>query len=296
MTLITIITLLTLTVSYALLFDRETKNSLYHIDHLQGNLYNERLLPTTEHFTNRGSVAIPDLDAIKDKWSGNSIEPKYWGERVPGVMNRMDTDERVIALTFDACGGVYGSGYDEKLINFLRKEEIPATLFINARWIKENKEVFLELSNDSLFQIENHGTEHLPLSLKGGTAWGIMGTTGVEEVIREVMGNQELIYSLTGNVPNYYRSGTAYYDEIAVEIVGDLGLTVVNYDILGDAGATYNSTQVRNALLNANPGSIALLHMNQPASGTAVGVMEAIPLLREQGFTFVTLSEFDLTE
>ena len=40
------------------------------------------------------------------------VIPNSWGERVEGVVTEIDTDDRVIALTFDACGGK-SDGYDE---------------------------------------------------------------------------------------------------------------------------------------------------------------------------------------
>ncbi|SDZ30058.1 Peptidoglycan/xylan/chitin deacetylase, PgdA/CDA1 family [Evansella caseinilytica] len=239
---------------------------------------------------------IADVDVVLERWQNTDLEAQQWGEHVDGVKNRLNTEEKVVALTFDACGGPNGNGYDGELIDFLTEERIPATLFINARWIQNNQERFLALSRNELFTIANHGTDHIPLSMTGSTAWGITGTNNAEEVIAEVIVNQDLIFSLTGEYPTYFRSGTAFYDEIAVKIVEDLGLTVVNFDILGDAGATFTSSQVRDALLSAEPGSIALLHMNQPTSGTAEGVKNAIPLLREQGFTFVSLDDYPLTE
>ena len=75
---------------------------------------------------------------------------------------------------------------------------------------------------------------------------------------------------------------------------GELGCEVVNYTVLGDAGATWPQEKVRQALLKAEPGEIVILHMNQPRSGTAAGVMDALPRLREKGFRFVKLSEFPL--
>lgn len=84
-------------------------------------------------------------------------------------------------------------------------------------------------------------------------------------------------YELTGRAPRWFRSGTAYVDEVAVGIVRALGLEVVNYDVLGDAGATFTPAQVEQALLGARPGSIALLHLNHPGSGTAAGVAAAVP-------------------
>ncbi|HLS20589.1 MAG TPA: polysaccharide deacetylase family protein [Bacillota bacterium] len=220
--------------------------------------------------------------------------PQEWGEQVTGVKTRFKTDEKEIALTFDACGGDYGSGYDESLIEFLRAEKVPATLFVNERWITENETLFVELSDDPLFQIENHGTMHKPLSVNGGEAWGIAATNSPDEVYKEIMTNHETVKQLTGRKMTLFRSGTAFYDEVAVEMAEELGYQVVNFDILGDAGATFTSNQVEQALLNSTAGSIALLHMNQPTSGTATGVKNAVPKLLEHGFKFVLLKEREL--
>ncbi len=221
-------------------------------------------------------------------------DAKEWGEQVSGVKTRINTSEQKIALTFDACGGPYGNGYDAALISYLREADVPATLFINERWIIEHETLFLELANDPLFQIENHGTEHIPLSVNGGTAWGIAATESPEEVVQEVLGNHDTVKHLTGKEMNLFRSGTAFYDEVAVELVQALGYQVVNFDVLGDAGATYSSEQVERALLGSESGSIALLHMNQPTSGTAAGVKAAVPKLREQGYQFVRLDGEEL--
>lgn len=216
-------------------------------------------------------------------------EPLEWGENTTGVKTTFQTDNKELALTFDACGGEYGNGYDETLVAFLKAEKVPATLFINERWIHANEQLFLELAADPLFQIENHGTNHTPLSVNGGDAWGIDATESPQAAHDEIMTNHATVRSLTGKDMTLFRSGTAYYDEVAVEIAEALGYSIVNFDILGDAGATYSPAQVKQALLQAKPGSIALMHMNQPTSGTAEGVKQAIPLLREQGFEFVLL-------
>jgi peptidoglycan/xylan/chitin deacetylase (PgdA/CDA1 family) len=217
-----------------------------------------------------------------------------WGENVTGVKTRLATDERVVALTFDANGGPNGTDYDEELIDFLVAEEIPATLFISQRWIEVNEDVFGQLADQPLFEIGNHGTHHLPLSVNGRGVYGYPGTQSPAHVIDEVMDNQATLERLTGQRPAYFRSGTAYYDEVAVQIVNDLGLEVVGFDIRGDAGATYTADQVASALAAAEPGSIAILQMNQPTSGTAAGVRTAVPLLRDQGFSFTKVGDYDL--
>jgi peptidoglycan/xylan/chitin deacetylase (PgdA/CDA1 family) len=224
------------------------------------------------------------------RYSGE--RPAAWGEHVPGVVVRLPTTDRVIALTLDACGGRTGSGYDAELIETLRRGRVPATLFVNARWIEANPRKFRQLAADPLFEIANHGTEHRPLSVTGRSAYGIAGTSSVAQVVDEVAVNQRLISQLTGAAPTFFRSGTAFYDDVAVRVVNDLGLQVVNFDVLGDAGATYSADQVADAMLSCKPGSIVLAHMNRPNGGTAEGILAALPELSRRGFRFVRLSQY----
>ena len=220
--------------------------------------------------------------------------PRQWGETVSGVKTRLDTDDSVIALTLDACGGPDSSGYDQELIEYLSAENVSATLFINSRWIDANPETFLMLSQNPLFEIANHGYEHKPLSVNGRSAYGIKGTESIQAVIYEVSLNDRKIMELTGNKPKFFRPGTAYCDEIGVKIANDLGEEVVAFSILGDAGATFSKEQVKQALLKAEPGSIVIGHMNHPEKETAEGFKLAIPELKKRGFRFVKLSEYPL--
>jgi peptidoglycan/xylan/chitin deacetylase (PgdA/CDA1 family) len=220
--------------------------------------------------------------------------PRDWGETVEGIKTHLDTSDKVVALTFDACGGPKGSKIDTLLIEFLQAEKIPATLFISGSWINANPAAFKKLAADPLFEIGNHGLAHKPCSVNGKSAYGIKGTASVGELVDEIEKNGRKIEGATGRQPKFYRPGTAYCDEVAVKVAGELGYEVVNYNILGDAGATWPREKVREALLKAEPGAIVIMHMNQPRSQTAAGLKEAIPLLREKGFRFVKLSEYPL--
>lgn len=219
--------------------------------------------------------------------------PKQWAEKVPGVKTRIDTDKKIIALTFDACGSK-NDGYDSKLINYLIKNNIPATLFINARWIDKYPNYFKKLASNKLFDIENHGFNHKPCSVNGNSIYGIKGTADINELIDEIELNAKKIEFLTGIKPVLYRSGTAYYDEIAAKIVNELGYSIAGFDILGDAGASYSKDQVKKALLSAVPGSIIICHMNHPEKQTAEGLIAAVPELKKRGFIFVKLKDFKL--
>jgi peptidoglycan/xylan/chitin deacetylase (PgdA/CDA1 family) len=220
--------------------------------------------------------------------------PQEWGEKVKGVKTRLNTDQKVLALTFDACGGPKGSGYDAKLIDFLTSEAIPATLFISGKWIDANPDIFQTLARNPLFEIENHGLKHKPCSAIGRSVYGIEGTKSVGEIYDEIELNASKILNLTGRKPKYYRPGAAYCDEICVQVTNALGYEVVNFSVRGDAGATYSKAQVKEALWNAPPSSIILMHMNHPEGQTAEGVIEAIPEMKKRGFRFVKLSEIGL--
>lgn len=218
--------------------------------------------------------------------------PSQWDENVTGVTTSFYSDDKEIALTFDACGSnPLSSQYDDKLIDFLTKNNIPATLFINSRWIDSNEETFIKLAGNSLFEIANHGTEHKPLSINGKSIYGIMGTNSKDEILREIHGNSQRIEKLTGKRPVFFRSGTAYYDEIAVSIARKEGVEIGGFSILADAGATYSSEKVAQQIKSAHSGDIIIAHMNHPESGTRDGVIMAVTDMLDKGYKFVRLSE-----
>lgn len=238
-------------------------------------------IPTAE------PTPLPTREEILARYEGRP--PAQWGLDVDGVILRGEGDH--VAITLDACGGPNGSGYDEDLIQHLRHLEVPATLFLNARWIDANPDVAADLAADPLFELANHGLNHLPLSVSGQAAYGIPGTTSVGEAYDEVVGGAERLAELTGEMPRWFRSGTAHVDDVAVEITRDLGMATVNFDINGDAGATFTAAQVRQAMLAAQPGSVCIGHFNRPGSGTATGMARALEELIGQGFAFTQLRD-----
>lgn len=233
---------------------------------------------------------VLDRQAVIARYS--AARPTAWGLDIPGVTTRLPTSDRVVALTFDACGGPHGSGVDQALIAVLRQHQVPATLFLNARWIEANRRIFDGLAADPLFDIGNHGTQHRPLSVTGRSAYRIPGTRNAAEVYDEVAGNRDGLTALLGRSPRFFRTGTAFCDDVALRITGDLDQQMVNFNVNGDAGATLPARDVDRALRSARPGSIVICHMNQPGSGTAGGVSSAVPALVAGGFRFVHLSDY----
>lgn len=230
----------------------------------------------------------PNRAEINNSFAGK--EPTYWGLGAPGVLTKLPVSAKGVALTFDFCGGPGGNGDDAALLRALRGLGTPATLFLNSRWIAANPVVSRDLANDPQFELGNHGTLHLPLSVNGKSAYGIPGTKGPAEIYDEIMGNMAGLEDLTGNPTRFFRAGTAYLDNVAAEIVRALGLIPVGFSINGDGGATFPAATVSREVGAATHGDIVIAHGNHPGSGTAAGLVPAVKAMQQAGLSFVHIS------
>ncbi|MDQ0823622.1 peptidoglycan/xylan/chitin deacetylase (PgdA/CDA1 family) [Arthrobacter sp. V4I6] len=215
--------------------------------------------------------------------------PSYWGLQAPNVLQVLPEPAAGIALTLDFCGGPGGSGTDHAALDMLKRLGVPATLFLNARWIHANQTLTRELAVEPLFELANHGTRHAPLSVTGNSAYGIPGTRSSGQVYDEIMSNDSLLTEITGKRPGFFRPGTAYLDDVAAEITLALGVIPTGFSINADAGATYPAPKVAAETAKARPGDIIISHGNHPGSGTAAGLAAAIPALLDKGYAFTPL-------
>lgn len=217
--------------------------------------------------------------------------PRAWGTTIDGVVTSVPSQEPTLVLTFDACGGPGGDGYDSALIEFLRRERVFATLFLTSKWIAARRATAAALATEPLFEIENHGSAHRPCSVNGRSAYDIRGTRSVGDAVDEIERGAAAIFDLTGRRPRFYRPGTAHFDDVCLDVAGALGEVAAGFAVNGDGGAGMSRRAVRDALVKAKSGSIVLLHMNHPGSETAEGVMDALPILRARGVKLLRLGD-----
>ncbi|AYF78748.1 polysaccharide deacetylase [Nocardia yunnanensis] len=232
-------------------------------------------------------ISTANPDAVVAKYAGR--QPRAWGTDIDGIITGFNPTGKQFAVTFDACGGPGNNDIDENLLAFLQAQQIPATLFLNKRWIDANPARAGQLADNPLFEIGNHGTAHCPLSVTGRAAYEIKGTGSAQAAVDEVWGNHQRIAALTGHAPRFFRAGTAHYDDVAVSIVKDLGETPVGYSLNADFGATATAAQVQQNMSVAKTGGVSLAHMHRPKSGTGPGMLAALPALKANGFQFVHL-------
>ena len=221
-------------------------------------------------------------DSTLDKYYNYKLSPDAKGmwKKIP----KRDS-LKTLFLTFDACGqGGLSDGYDSILVNYIIKEQIPATFFISKRWALKNP-LYLDyiIENGENIDIQNHGKQHIPLSSVGDSVYSIIGTNGMKEVFEEVEIASNYFCEKLGKKPKLFRPGTAHSDEKAVNFVNKMGYEVISYSILGDAGATFKKDRISQNIVTAKDGDIILLHFNHPESEIYFGVKNAIEKLKEKG-------------
>ena len=191
-------------------------------------------------------------------------------------------DSREIAVTFDACPTTLPDEYDEKVIEVLLREKMPATLFLSGRWVEKNPEKVKFLAAQPQFEIANHAFWHPHLLEKDD-----------DRILRELKRTQAIIKRITGGTPRYFRPPYGEVDERVAAIAQKAGLTTIQYDIAsGDPDAGLSPQRIiKNILRDAKGGSILVFHMNRKGVHTAEILPEIIDGLRKKGFDLVTVGE-----
>jgi peptidoglycan/xylan/chitin deacetylase (PgdA/CDA1 family) len=199
-----------------------------------------------------------------------------------------------VALTLDACSGQF----DEDLIAFLVRNRIHATLFATKKWLDKNPRGLAVLkANLDLFDIEDHGENHIPAVIGAGRkVYGIAGEPDMLHLRREVSKGAQAIEEATGVAPHWYRGATGQYDQKAADEIRRMGYKIAGFSVNADAGATLNRAAVQDRLRHVKGGDVIIAHMNKPASDTAEGMSTGLIELLRRGLVFVRLDQVNLTD
>jgi peptidoglycan/xylan/chitin deacetylase (PgdA/CDA1 family) len=202
--------------------------------------------------------------------------------------------DRRVALTLDACSG----GFDEKLIEFLIRNRIKATLFATKKWLDQNpRGTSILRTHLDLFDIEDHGESHIPAVIGvGRTVYGIRGEPDLLHLRREVQNGARAIERVTGVPPHWYRGATAEYDQGAADEIRRLGYRIAGFSINADAGATLSRAAVAERMRQVRAGDVIIAHMNRPSSQTAEGLSDVLLELLRHGLVFVRLDQVELEQ
>lgn len=205
-----------------------------------------------------------------------------------------------VALTFDADmtyamqarlqTGKVSSYYNQKIIDLLTAQNIPATIFMTGLWAKNYPKVSKTLAENPLFEIGNHSYSH---SAFNHPCFKLppLGESQKEE---EFKLSQETILKTTGSEPKLFRFPGGCYQKQDLELAQKYGLTVIGWDVNSRDAFNVDKNQITQAVKKeTQPGSIIVLHLHggKNAPATAEALPEIIALLKEKGYNFVKVSE-----
>ncbi|MEO8159390.1 MAG: polysaccharide deacetylase family protein [Betaproteobacteria bacterium] len=197
--------------------------------------------------------------------------------------------DKVVALTLDACGG----GFDAELIDFLIAHRVQTTVFATRLWIRRNPQALALLkAHADLFDIEDHGANHVPAVIgTNRNVYGLAGVADLKQLRREVVGGADAVKAATGIAPRWYRGATGEYDPDALKAIEAMGYKVAGFSVNADNGATLTQKQIVGRMNKVRSGDIIIAHMNRPASDTGKGLATGLQALLDAGFRFVTLRD-----
>lgn len=244
--------------------------------------------------------ALPNNSAPPDRRMPQTLLPPLPPEE-QGTIRRVDVPvgDKVAALTFDLCElATVTTGYDAAIINFLRRERIPATLFIGGKWMRTHAARTRRLMAEPLFEIGNHAWTH--------GNFGIMGPDRMREQIFRTQAQYELLRAEALRdaasegrsmpdippVPTLFRLPYGRCSDQALKLLADAGLRVIQWDVVAEAAADNSRPGLAGEVARrVRPGSILLFHANLVPKGSAALLEGTVRNLQRHGYRFVTVRE-----
>ncbi len=208
---------------------------------------------------------------------------------------------KLIALTFDLCetdGSV--AGYDGRIVDLLRRENVKATFFAGGKWMETHPERTAQLLADPNFEIGSHGLRHLDLAKLNGEALKdeIALTEATYSRARKALTARQCANPAAGDPPGPERMSLLRFpygtcDAEALAAAADQGLYAIQWDLVtGDPDPHRSAKAIAETILGkVHPGAIIVAHANGRGWHTADALAIAIPKLKEEGYGFVTVSE-----
>jgi peptidoglycan/xylan/chitin deacetylase (PgdA/CDA1 family) len=226
--------------------------------------------------------------------------------RLRGVIRsvRLPANEKIVALTFDLCEEPYEvSGYDSRIIDYLRDEGVEATFFAGGKWLLTHNVRAQQLLSDPLFEVGNHSWEHRNLRIVSEPVLKSEienAQAAYEEVRQNFEGRlckpraaEESTVSLPPERMSLFRFPFGACDERSLKAVNDAGLLAIQWTVSsGDPAPLQTSERiVKGVMSRVRPGAILIFHANGRGWHTAEALREIIPRLKEAGYKFRKVSE-----
>ena len=197
-------------------------------------------------------------------------------------ISRVTTREPAVAITFDACATKKGSyGFDRDVFEILKREQVPATVFVSGRWVDTHPEAMVELTGDPLIEFGDHSYDHPHMTKLPAARVG------------EEIDQTEAALGRYGRHSVAFRPPFGEWNRRVIALVREKNLPTVTWDVVsGDPSLkTTTAGEIRAVLAGARPGSIIIFHINGRGWKTHEALPAILTGLRQRGFHLVSLSE-----
>ncbi|WP_152657805.1 polysaccharide deacetylase family protein [Oceanobacillus sp. CFH 90083] len=187
-----------------------------------------------------------------------------------------ETDEKVIALTFD--DGPH-SKYTPAMLDILADYGAKATFFVLGAHAEKFPDILYRQFSEG-HEIGNHTYDH---------------TTNLNKLRQEMKETSDIIYAITGTRPKLFRPVGGDYSDTIVRIAKENQLSVVLWSWDQDT-KDWSDTDYKaiadHVIQNVSPGDVVLFH---DAGGNREETVKALPLildyLTENEYEMITVSE-----
>ena len=191
-----------------------------------------------------------------------------------------DPNEKVIYLTFDAG---YENGYTAKILDVLKKHNVPAAFFLVSHYIESNPELVKRMSDEGHI-VANHTASHPDMSKVSDIQGLESELSPVEELYKKVKGQ---------DMPKFYRPPQGKFNEKNLAAAKELGYTTVfwslayvDWDVKNQPDYNYAMEKLTSRIHN---GSIVLLHSTSETNSMILD--ELLDTWLSEGYEFKSLYE-----
>ena len=190
-----------------------------------------------------------------------------------------DTSQKVLYLTFDAG---YENGNTEKILDVLKKHQVPAAFFLVGNYMEKNKDLVRRMVDEGHI-VGNH-TMHHPDMQKKDEASFARELKDLEDLFREITGKE---------LPKYYRPPQGLYSKKNLELAQSLGYKTVFWSL---AYADWDNNDQPTAeeafqklLPRTHNGAVILLHSTSQTNAQILD--ELLTRWKEMGYAFQSIDQ-----
>ena len=191
-----------------------------------------------------------------------------------------DPGEKVIYLTFDAG---YENGSTEKILDTLKKHQVPAAFFLVGNYIEQNADLVRRMAQEGHI-VGNHTMHHPDMSKISDQAAFQKELEDLENLYKEVTGQ---------DLPKYYRPPQGNYSEENLKMAKELGYKTVFWSLAyvdwnNDSQPTREQAFSK-LIPRIHNGAVVLLHSTSATNAEILD--ELLTKWKEMGYTFGTVEE-----